>query len=131
MPCNDFDRSILDSLSEGVFTVDKDWKISSFNRSAEEITGISCQDALGQICSDVLHSTLCERRCPIREALAKGSPIKDQRCYFVDIEGERIPISVSAATLIDNAGYIIGGWKPFATSVNWRHCATPCIGKIP
>lgn len=113
MPCNDFDRSILDSLSEGVFTVDKDWKISSFNRSAEEITGISCQDALGQICSDVLHSTLCERRCPIREALAKGSPIKDQRCYFVDIEGERIPISVSAATLIDNAGHIIGGVETF------------------
>lgn len=113
MAGSDLNRSILDSLSEGVFTVDNDWKISSFNRSAEEITGISRQDALGQLCSDVLHSTLCERRCPIRQALAEGKPVKDIRCDFVDIEGERIPISVSSAALVDDAGRIIGGVETF------------------
>lgn len=31
---------ILDSITEGVFTVDSNWRITSFNRAAEEITGI-------------------------------------------------------------------------------------------
>ncbi|MCP4647753.1 MAG: PAS domain-containing protein, partial [bacterium] len=32
-------EAILESISDGVFTVDKDWRVTSFNRSAEEITG--------------------------------------------------------------------------------------------
>ena len=32
---------ILDSINEGVFTVNLDWRITSFNRAAERITGIS------------------------------------------------------------------------------------------
>lgn len=30
---------ILESISEGVFTVDHNWRIMTFNRAAEEITG--------------------------------------------------------------------------------------------
>lgn len=104
---------ILDSLSEGVFTVDTDWRITSFNRSAEEITGVAREEAQGQLCSEVLHSTLCESRCPIRRAMANQQPVTDQRCYFVDIDGERVPISVSAATLIDDKGCVIGGVETF------------------
>ena len=106
-------QTILDSLSEGVFTVDNDWRITSFNRSAEEITGVAREDALGQQCSDVLHSTLCESRCPIRRALAGSKPVNDERCYFVDNDGERVPIGVSAAALIDEQGGIIGGVETF------------------
>lgn len=104
---------ILDSVSEGVFTVDTRWKITSFNRSAEEITGVLRKEALGQLCSDVLHSTLCETRCPIRQALRTRAPVADQRCYFVNIEGERVPISVSAAALIGESGEVLGGVETF------------------
>ena len=104
---------ILDSLSEGVFTVAPNWRITSFNRSAEEITGITREEALGQLCSDVLHSTLCESRCPIRQALEENKPVTDRQCYFVDIDGERIPISVSAAVLADENGGPLGGVETF------------------
>ena len=104
---------ILDSVSEGVFTVDTHWKITSFNRSAEEITGVLRKEALGQLCSDVLHSTLCETRCPIRQALRARAPVADQRCYFVNIEGERVPISVAAAALIGEGGEVLGGVETF------------------
>ena len=104
---------ILDSLSEGVFTVDQDWRITSFNRSAEEITGITREEVIGQLCSDVLHSTLCESRCPIRQALTENKPVTDRRCYFVDNDGERVPISVSAAILSDENGNPLGGVETF------------------
>ena len=31
---------ILDSIGEGLFTVNKDFKVNFFNRAAEKITGI-------------------------------------------------------------------------------------------
>jgi PAS domain-containing protein len=33
-------EAILESISDGVFTVDMEWRITSFNRAAEEITGV-------------------------------------------------------------------------------------------
>ncbi len=32
---------ILESISDGVFTIDHNWIITSFNRAAEDITGVS------------------------------------------------------------------------------------------
>jgi PAS domain S-box-containing protein len=113
LPGTGLSQAILDSLSEGVFTVDTDWRITSFNRSAEEITGVPRNEALGQLCSDVLHSTLCERHCPIRQALADNKPIIDRRCHVVDIDGERIPLSVSAAVLTGENGEVLGGVETF------------------
>ncbi len=49
---------ILDSITEGVFTVDLDWKITSFNKAAEDISGISRQKAMGQQCKDILRADL-------------------------------------------------------------------------
>ena len=41
---------ILDSIADGVFTVDKDWRITSFNRAAQEITGVPRDEAIGKPC---------------------------------------------------------------------------------
>ena len=113
MPIDALSDAILNSLSEGVFTVGSDWRITSFNRAAEEITGIPRAEAVGKFCSEVLHSSLCESRCPVREAMNNSTPGRDQRCYFVDVEGEQIPISVSAAVLYGTAGEVLGGVEIF------------------
>jgi len=39
---------ILDSISDGVFTVDDQWRITSFNRAAAKITGVPREQALGR-----------------------------------------------------------------------------------
>jgi PAS domain S-box-containing protein len=49
---------ILESISEGVFTVDGDWRITSFSRAAEEITGIGRRDAMGRWCEEVFRAGL-------------------------------------------------------------------------
>lgn len=123
MPHSPLNQAILDSLSEGVFTVDSDWRITSIRAFGREITGVARDEAAGQQCSDVLHSTLCEARCPIRRTLAGSKPVTNERCYFVDIDGERVPISVSAATLVDEQGIIIGGVETSVTSASLKRCA--------
>ena len=39
---------ILDSIADGVFTVDETWRITSFNKAAEKITGVRRDEAMGK-----------------------------------------------------------------------------------
>ncbi len=106
-------EAILDSISDGVFTVDSEWKISSINRSAQQITGVSSEEAVGRLCSEVFRSSLCGEGCPLKETLRTGKPIIGASAYFVSADGERIPISISTAVLRDEEGNIIGGAETF------------------
>lgn len=104
---------ILDSITDGVFTVDKDWRITSFNRAAERITGVRCEDAVGQQCCDVFRSSICESACALKETMRTGQPLVNKVLYIVNVEGQRIPISISTAILKDNVGNVIGGVETF------------------
>jgi len=104
---------ILDSIADGVFTVDRNWKITSFNRAAEQITGWSSNDAIGKFCSDIFHSSICGKNCAIAQCLYSGKPVSNLSITITNAKGEKIPISISAAPLIDNDGNIIGGVETF------------------
>ena len=106
-------EAILESISDGVFTVDREWRITSFNRAAESITGIRREDAIGRSCSEVLRSSLCGSQCALRKTLSEGTPIIDKRCYFIDQQGEEVPISLSTAIFRSTDGDIIGGAETF------------------
>jgi PAS domain S-box-containing protein len=104
---------ILDSIVDGVFTVDENWRITSFNRAAEEITGVSSEDAIGQRCCDVFHASICEDECALREALRTGEPVVCKPVYIVKADGHRIPVSISATALKNQDGHVIGGVETF------------------
>lgn len=104
---------ILNSIADGVFTVDRDWRITSFNRAAEEITGIRKDEAIGSRCCDVFHASICESSCALRETFDSGRPVINRAVYIVDADGNRIPISISTAVLKDDDGNIIGGVETF------------------
>ena len=105
---------ILESISDGVFTIDsKHWVVTSFNRAAEEITGISRDDAVGKPCSDVFRSSLCGENCALKSTIESGSPIINKQCYIVNAKGRRIPISISTAVLRGENGNVQGGVETF------------------
>lgn len=104
---------ILESISDGVFTVNMQWLITSFNRAAEEITGVKRSDAIGRLCSEVFRSSLCGVDCALAQNFATGRPIIGISAYIVDSEGNRIPISISTALLRDAEGEVIGGVETF------------------
>lgn len=106
-------RQVLDSVPDGVFTVDLDWRITSFNRAAEQITGISRQEAMGQRCCEVFRASICESSCALRQTLASHRPVVNRVVYIVNAAGERIPISISTAPLKDAQDRIIGGVESF------------------
>ena len=104
---------ILDSIADGVFTVDRNWHITSFNRAAEEITGWAREDAMGKSCSDIFHSSICGKNCAIAESLYKGAPVANRSITIRNSQGAKVPISISAAPLTDHEGNIIGGVETF------------------
>jgi PAS domain S-box-containing protein len=107
------DNQLLDSVPDGVFTVDVDWRITFFNRAAEQITGIRRQEALGRRCCDVFRASICETACALKQTLATRRPVANKVVYIVNAQGERIPISISTAALKDARGKVIGGVESF------------------
>ncbi|MBW2597455.1 MAG: sigma 54-interacting transcriptional regulator [Deltaproteobacteria bacterium] len=106
-------RIILDSIADGVFTVDKDWKIVSYNRAAENITGIRKEEAIGRYCWEVFKASICEQRCSLRQTIESGQSIVNQPIFIVNSKGVRIPVSISTAILKDKKGTMIGGVETF------------------
>jgi len=110
---DEFHGVILDSINDGVFTVDRDWKITSFNRAAERITGVKRHEALGRPCCEVFRASICEASCALRETLATGRPVVNKAVYVLGVKGQRIPISISTAVFKDRRGNVIGGVETF------------------
>ena len=67
-------NQLLDSVPDGVFTVNADWRITFFNRAAEQITGIRRQEAVGRRCCDVFRASICETACALKQTLATRRP---------------------------------------------------------
>lgn len=104
---------IFDSIADGVFTINKDRVITSFNRAAEKIIGISRKEAIGHYCYDVLRANICQTSCALEKTLKTGKQTINFPVNVLNSEGEEIPISISTAILRDEKGKIIGGVETF------------------
>jgi len=104
---------ILDSIADGVFTVDLNWRITSFNRAAELITGTGKEEAIGRQCWEVFRANICEKQCALRHTIETGKQILNKSIYIVVSDGNRIPVSISTAILKDENDEIIGGVETF------------------
>jgi len=110
---NEVFGQLLDSVPDGVFAVDPEWRITSFNKAAERITGVRRQDAMGRRCCDVFRASICEGACALKQTLATHQPLVNKVVYIVSATGERVPISISTAILKDARGRVIGGVESF------------------
>lgn len=106
-------KVILECISDGVFTIDYNWEITSFNRAAEEITGISRKEAIGRHCWEVFRSNMCEEGCALKKTMEEGKPFISTSGYIINSEKKRIPITTSTSLFIDKNGDVIGGVETF------------------
>lgn len=104
---------ILDSVADGVFTVDDGFRITSFNRAAEDITGVPRREAMGRPCCEVFRASICEAQCALKETLETGRSVVNRPVYILQPNGDRVPISVSTAVLKDRQGAVLGGVETF------------------
>ncbi|OGP49938.1 MAG: Fis family transcriptional regulator, partial [Deltaproteobacteria bacterium RBG_13_43_22] len=108
-----FLKIILDSITEGVFTINKNRVITSFNQAAERITGFPKEDAIGKKCFEVFQADICQESCALAQTLRTGKNVVDQPVNILDARGMVIPISVTTAVLKDSQGRMLGGVETF------------------
>lgn len=108
-----FNKDILDSLGEGLLTVDKEFKITFFNRAAELITGRKRGEVLGKKCKDVCKSEFCHVECPIIIALNSGKRVFDFESKIQSAAGTLIPVKLNAAILKNAEDEPLGGVVSF------------------
>ena len=105
--------SILDSLSEGLFTVDNEFRIIFFNSAAEKITGLKREDVLGQFCKNVFRSEFCSTLCPLAAVLETGKNVFDVESKIQCRNGSVTPIKLNAAVLKNGFNKAVGGVVSF------------------
>ncbi|MCD4781830.1 MAG: response regulator [Candidatus Omnitrophica bacterium] len=110
---NEHISAILSSLAEGVFTVNENWKITHFNKAAEQITGFTEKEAMGMSCIDIFKTTLCREKCPLRTSMKSGNPVLSLEADIVNKSGNIIPIMVSASLVRGSEGEVMGGVEVF------------------
>lgn len=132
--------TILESISDGVFTIDTQKRITSFNRAAEHITGFTQQEAIGQHCFDVFRADICEHNCALGHTLSTKTPQINLSAQIITKQGEQKPISLSTNILRNPGGEIIGGVETFRDlseleklrrELNKQYVKEDIVGKHP
>ena len=106
-------ETILESISDGVFTVDKQWRVMSFNRAAREITGMTTAEAVGKKCWEVFRSNMCGQECALRRTMKEGRAFFNCTTHITRHDGRQVPVSVSTSLLKDAEGQVLGGVETF------------------
>ncbi len=109
----EFLNNILESMEGGVLTVNTEGQITSFNHSAEEITGFSKEEALGKDCHDILRSEICKDACPLEETIKTGKPIYNYEIIIKSKSGEKVPVNITSSPLRDSSNKIFGTVENF------------------
>lgn len=102
---------ILDSIADGIFTIDCEQNITYFNRAAEKITGVKSEKALGKKCFDVLKAdaSQCQKKCFLKESMTTGQDSISRKITICRSDGKQIPVTISTSVVRNEKGEVIGG----------------------
>ncbi len=112
---------IFNSISDGIFTTDKNCRITSFNKAAEKITGFSASEAINKNCFDVFRTDICNKRCALKDTLKNEEPTENIRVTIISRDGCEIPINVTTTLLKDKNNKIIGAVELFRDISELEH----------
>ncbi len=101
-------EQVIDSIADGIFTVDPRLIIRSVSPRFERLFGLKADDAIGRPCAEVLAGTKCESDCPMRWTLERGAIVERCREVVRRGDGSRVPVSITTAFLHDAHGAVEG-----------------------
>ncbi|MBI2471167.1 MAG: diguanylate cyclase [Planctomycetes bacterium] len=116
---NNFSKTILENLYDGVYFVDCDRRILYWNKGAENISGYTRSEVIGKRCADNIRHInehgiqLCMTECPLAKTVADSVP-REQNLYIRHKKGHRVPVLTRTSTLQDSLGQIIGAVEIFS-----------------
>ena len=116
----DWPHFIIQSLPDGIITVDGKLRVTDLNRAGEKLTGVSRPQALGKYCGEVLRSSLCGKKCPLKTAMNTGEVVSHE-AFLQNHRGQKIEVMLAAAALRDDQGNLLGGVESFKDIGLFKH----------
>lgn len=115
---------ILTNLFEGVYFVDKNREISTWNKGAEQITGFSANEVVKRRCYDNILNhvdengiALCFQGCPLQATMNDGKA-READVYLQHKKGYRVPVTVRAIPLYNDEKELVGAMEFFSENKN-------------
>ncbi len=99
-----FADEVVNHLPVGLIASDRSGRITFFNAAAERITGLNKTHAKNKEPDTILPAGLCG----LQELLNQGESITEQEMECTFTGGRTVPISVSAARIINEIGDFVG-----------------------
>ncbi|MFO7718638.1 MAG: PAS domain S-box protein, partial [Desulfohalobium sp.] len=106
-----FLNQIMDSMAEGVFTLDVQGRITSWNRAMEEITGYAASEALGRFCQFLRFSHCLGQVCPANIhqcGILEHEQPEAKECIVRHRGGRDVPVIKQARVVKDETGQLVG-----------------------
>ena len=125
--------AILDTIDDGVMTIDFNMKITSFNRAAERITGFSAVEARGQRCRDIfcgrgdIDREKCTTDCTMKMAARELKPFTVNK-KIVNKNGDLVTTCLTATILYDLNNHPVGGMETFVDITAFEKLKEGCQG---
>ncbi len=104
---------ILDSIADGVFTIDQGMRITTFNKAAEQITGYARREVVGQFCHDIFKADICFKMCPLKHTARTFESIVNMEVNILNRQNQEVPISISTSILKNRKGEVVGAVETF------------------
>ncbi len=105
----DYLDNSLDSMTDGLLTVDLEGRITRFNRAASQITLLEEREVLGQDAASLFGKDFGVDAIPTRKAQRRRHEAGEIRRK----DGSAVPVSISTAPLRDRDGSVIGALRVF------------------
>lgn len=113
-------EDFIENMYDGVYFVDKDRKITYWNKAAARITGFTAEEVIGSHCSDniLIHvdgdgNNLCQGMCPLAASIKDGLS-REAEVYLHHRDGYRVPVTIHVAPQRDKNGEIVGAIELFS-----------------
>ncbi len=103
-----FLEGLLLHMQGGIFTINKEKKLTFFSKSAMWITGFCLDDVIGRECKDIFRSNVCKTSCPFESVIKKGSSTYRSDIEILGKDRKAIPVNITAFVLKDSNDKIVG-----------------------
>lgn len=115
----DFLAVALDHVSDGVYGLDRDRRITYWNAASERISGYPAAEVIGRHCSagilrhvDDSGRQLCGTACPL-EAVMRDGRDREAEVYLHHRNGHRVAVNVRGHATRDRDGRVVGALEVF------------------
>ncbi len=106
-----FLNQIIDTMAEGLFTLDDKGIITSWNKSMENITGYASQEAVGKTCAIIECSRCFGHKCPANVkkcGVIEHGMTEAKECFIRHRDGHEVAVIKNARLVVDDQDQILG-----------------------